>query len=77
MALETALSGEASSRIERGRAASFFKDRKGRVVVPLKITGPVENPSVNLDSEKVLGKGMNEKMEKGLGSFFKQLFRRR
>ena len=77
MALETALSGEASSRIERGRAASFFKDREGRVVVPLKITGPVENPSVNLDSEKVLGKGMNEKMEKGLGSFFKQLFRRR
>jgi AsmA protein len=77
MTLQTVLSGEASSRIESGRAASFFKDREGRVVVPLRITGPVENPSVNLDSEKVLGKGMNEKMEKGLGSFFQQLFRRR
>ena len=77
MTLETALSGRASSRADRVRTASFFKDGRGRIVVPLKITGPVENPAVNLDSQKVLGKGMNEKMEKGLGSWFKQLFRGR
>ncbi|HYY26244.1 MAG TPA: AsmA family protein [Candidatus Udaeobacter sp.] len=76
MAVETALSNEASARAGRGRAATFFKDGQGRIVVPLKITGPAENPAVNLDSEKVLTKGMGEKMEKGLGSFFKQLFRK-
>ena len=76
MAVETALSNEASARAGRGRAAAFFKDGQGRIVVPLKITGPAENPAVNLDSEKILTKGMGEKMEKGLGSFFKQLFRK-
>jgi hypothetical protein len=76
MAMETALSNQASARVGRGRAATFFKDGQGRIVVPLKITGPVENPAVNLDSEKVLTQGMGEKMEKGLGAFFKQLFRK-
>ena len=76
MTLETALSSRASSRADRVKTASFFKDSRGRIVVPLKITGPVENPAVNLDSQMVLGKGMNEKMEKGLGSLFKQLFHR-
>src|SRR5207253_1452299 len=69
MAIETALSGLALSRAGRGRTATFFKDSQGRIVVPLKITGPLENPSVNLDSEKLLKRGMGENTEKGLGSF--------
>jgi AsmA protein len=77
VSIQTALTGQASVRAGRGRTASFFKDRQGRIVVPLKITGPVEKPSVNLDSEKVLSKGISENTEKGLGSFFKQLFRKR
>jgi len=77
MAIETALSGLALSRAGRGRTATFFKDSQGRIVVPLKITGPLENPAVDLDSEKLLKRGMGETTEKGLGSFFKQLFRRR
>ena len=74
IAVETALSNQASARAGRGRAATFFKDGQGRIIVPLKITGPVENPAVNLDGEKALTRGMGEKMEKGLGAFFKQLF---
>ena len=54
---------------------AFLKDGKGRVVVPLKITGRVENPSVNLDSEKALARGIGGNVEKGLGSLFKNLFR--
>jgi len=76
MAIETALLNQASARAGKGRAASFFKDGQGRIVVPLRITGPVENPIVNLDTERVLAKGMSEKTEKGLAAFFKQLFRK-
>jgi len=76
LALEAKLSAPASARAGRGRATTFFKDSQGRVVVPLKITGPVENPSVNLDSAKMAQRGMNRSLEKSLGSFFKQMFRR-
>jgi uncharacterized protein involved in outer membrane biogenesis len=75
MRLDAALSSAASARSGRGRAAAFFKDRRGRVVVPLKITGRVESPSVDLDSEKALQRGVGGNVEKGLGLFFKNLFR--
>jgi len=74
--LEARLSAQASTRAGRGRASNLFKDSQGRVVVPLKITGPVENPSVNLDSKKMTQSGMTRSLEKSLGSFFKQMFRR-
>lgn len=77
MALEATLSPQASARAGKGKAATFFKDDQGRIVVPLKITGPVESPSVNLDSSKMLQRGSGQMLEKGLGSFFKQLFRKR
>lgn len=73
--LDAALSSAASERSNRARTVAFLKDSKGRVVVPLKITGRVENPSVNLDSEKALARGIGGSAEKGLGSFFKNLFR--
>ena len=75
--LDTALSPQASARAPAARAATFFKDRQGRVVVPLKVTGPVENPSVNLNTEKLGATVLQQKAEKGFTSFFKQLFRNR
>jgi hypothetical protein len=66
-----------TGRTGKGKTVAFFKDSQGRIVVPLKITGPVENPAVNLDVEKLAQKGMTQSMEKSVGSFFKQLFRGR
>jgi uncharacterized protein involved in outer membrane biogenesis len=77
MGIEAALSNQASARASGGRTTTFFKDRQGRIVVPLRITGRVENPSVNLDSEKMLQRGVSKSAEKGMGSLFKQFFKRR
>ena len=77
MGIETTLSPQVTGRTGKGKTMAFFKDSQGRIVVPLKITGPVENPAVNLDVEKLAQKGMTQSMEKGVGSFFKQLFRSR
>jgi uncharacterized protein involved in outer membrane biogenesis len=77
IAMKVVLSAQASARAGKGRTVSVLKDSQGRVVVPLKITGPVENPSVDLDSSKVLQRGSGQLVEKGFGTFFKQLFRNR
>jgi uncharacterized protein involved in outer membrane biogenesis len=77
MQLNTALSSQAAARTGRGRSATFLKDGQGRIVVPLKVTGPVENPSVNLNVEKLAESGLPKTMEKGFTSFFKNLFRNR
>jgi hypothetical protein len=76
LALETILSAQASARSRGAKAAAFFKDSRNRVVVPLKITGPIANPTVNLDSEKLAQKGMGRSLEKNLDSLLKQKFRR-
>ena len=75
--LNTSLSPLASARTGRGRSASFLKDGQGRIVVPLKVTGPVENPTVNLNAEKLGESGLPKTLEKGFTSFFKNLFRGR
>jgi AsmA protein len=75
MRLDAALSAAATARSGGSRTIVFLKDSKGRLVVPLKVTGRVENPSVNLDSEKALARGLGGRAEKGLGSFFKNFFR--
>jgi hypothetical protein len=77
IAMATVLSAQASARAGKGKTATFFKDSQGRIVVPIKITGPVESPSVDLDSSKVLQRGSGQVDEKGFGTFFKQLFRKR
>jgi AsmA protein len=77
LTIDTSLSPQASARVGRGHASTFFKDSHGRVVVPLKVTGPVENPSVNLNAQKIAETGLPQKMDKGFSSFFKQLFRNR
>ena len=75
MAVETALLTAPAGRLGRGRAPAIFKDAKGRFVVPLKITGALENPAVDLDTTKLAEKGSFQGIEKRLGSFFKQLYR--
>ena len=77
LAVSTALSPQASTRAGRGRVSTFLKDRQGRVVVPLKVSGPVENPSVDLNSEKLIENGLPQNAEKGFSAFFKRLFRSR
>jgi hypothetical protein len=76
LGIEAALAPGVSARVASAKAATFFKDSQGRVVVPLKITGPVKGPSVNLDSEKLVKKGFGETLEKGQGSIFEPLFKK-
>lgn len=77
LGIEVALSPQISARAGSGKAATFFKDSEGRVVVPLKITGPAKGPSVKLDSEKLVKKGVGQLLEKGKGSLLDRLFKRR
>lgn len=77
LALDTTLSPQASSRAGRGRMTTFFKDRQGRIVVPLRVAGPVENPSVELNTTRVAQSGLPQNAEKGFSTFFRQLFRSR
>jgi hypothetical protein len=77
MVVSTVLSPQASVRAGRGRTATFLKDDRGRVVVPLKVTGPVEKPSVNLNVGKLSETAIPRSVEKGFGSFIQQLFRNR
>lgn len=74
---DAALSLEISARAGRGKAATFFKDSQGRIVVPLKLTGPVKKPSVNLDSEKLVKKGASQFLEQKQGGLFERFFRKR
>lgn len=76
IAVETTLSAEASARTNRSKTMTYFQDSQGRIVVPLKITGPVQNPSVNLDTEKLSEKGMTRSLGTSFGAFFKRFFRR-
>ena len=66
IAMEAVLSTQASARAGQGKTATFFKDSQGRIVVPLKITGPVERASVDLDSSKMLQRGSGQVVEKAL-----------
>ena len=77
MTASAALSRQASMRAGRGRMATFFKDKYGRIVVPLKVVGPLENPSVDLNAGKLAETGLPQNAEKGFSSFFKRLFRSR
>lgn len=77
LAINAALSPQASSRLGRVKIATFFRDKRGRIVVPLKVAGPVENPAVDLNTGKIETTGLPQNAEKGIGAFFKNLFRNR
>jgi AsmA protein len=78
LAIEAALAPDVSARAGSGKATTFFKDKQGRIVVPLKVTGPAKGPSVNVDSQKLVTKGLGQMLEeKGKGSPLEGLFKRR
>ena len=74
--MDATLSPQASSNASRGRTSQLFKNQRGQLVVPLTVTGNAENPAVDLDSGKLAQRGATRSMEKSLGTFFRQLFRR-
>jgi hypothetical protein len=74
--MDATLSPQASSRASRGRTSQLFKNQRGQLVVPLTVTGDAQNPAVDLDSGKLAQRGATRSMEKSLGTFFRQLFRR-
>jgi uncharacterized protein involved in outer membrane biogenesis len=74
--MDATLSPQASTKASRGRTGEFFKNQRGQLVVPLTVTGHAENPAVNIDSAKLAQRGATRSMEKNLGTFFRQLFRR-
>lgn len=77
MELRAALSPQASARAGRGRSSAALKDSRGRIVLPLNVTGPLENPAVSVNSEKLLASGAPKSTEKSLSALFKGLFRGR
>ena len=74
--MEATLSPQPSARASHGRTSEFFKNRRGRLVVPLTVTGDAENPAVNIDNGKLAQRGATPSMQKSLATFFRQLFRR-
>jgi AsmA protein len=76
LSIEVALSPEVSARAGGGQAATFFKDDKGRIVVPLRIRGPANKPSVDLDKEALVRKGVGRFLERGKGEILERLFKR-
>jgi len=74
--MDATLSPQASSKASRGRTSQLLKNPRGQLVVPLTVTGLAQNPAVDLDSGKLARRGATGSMEKRLGTFFRQLFRR-
>jgi AsmA protein len=78
LGIEAALAPDVSARAGSGKATSFLKDKQGRIVVPLKITGPAKGPAVNVDSQKLVTNGLGDILqERGKGSPLDRLFKRR
>ena len=78
IAIEAALAPEVSARAGSGKAQTFLKDKQGRIVVPLKVTGPAKGPSVNVDSQKLVTKGLGQMLEeRSKGTPLEQLFKKK
>jgi hypothetical protein len=78
IAIEAALAPEVSARAGSGKAQTFLKDKQGRIVVPLKVTGPAKGPSVNMDSQKLVTKGLGQMLEeRSKGTPLEQLFKKK
>lgn len=67
--IEAALDPALSGRLAGGKTAAFFKDSQGRIVMPLRVTGAVDSPSVSLDSV--------DAVKRGIGRLFEQFFKGR
>jgi hypothetical protein len=74
--VEAALASDISARAGGGKAGTFLKDKQGRIVVPLIINGPAKSPSVNVDTKRVVKKGLEGILQnRGKGSPLDRLFR--
>jgi hypothetical protein len=76
LGLDAALSPSVSARAG-GRAGGFLKNDKGRIVVPLKVTGPAKGPSVSVDSQKLFQRGSGRTFQEGTKGLLDRLFRRK
>jgi uncharacterized protein involved in outer membrane biogenesis len=54
--LQAALAPALSARLVSARRVAFATDGRGRSLVPLKISGPVARPAVNIDAPKVIAR---------------------
>ncbi|HEX8948849.1 MAG TPA: hypothetical protein VF790_07815, partial [Dissulfurispiraceae bacterium] len=63
------LSPELASRLSRAKLAGYIKDQEGWSVVPLKISGTTEKPSVALNLS-----GVGKRLQKGLQQELEQRF---
>lgn len=77
MAVDTALSREASARAGRGRMTTYLKDKQGRIVVPLTIRGPLQDPSVDLNARKFAERRLPQNAERGFRTLAKRMFHSR
>lgn len=77
LAINAALSAQASARAGRPQATAYFKNSQGRVVVPLRIKGPLEGPTVGLDGKKFAESKLPPSVEKKFASFLNGLLRDR
>jgi uncharacterized protein involved in outer membrane biogenesis len=54
--LQAALTPAVSARLVSARRATFATDGRGRMLVPLRISGPVARPGVNIEAPKVIAR---------------------
>ena len=59
---------------ETHKEAVFFEDRKGRVVVPLLVTGSFDNPAFGLDLNYLAKMQVDKEIEKVKDKFKKKIF---
>ncbi|HEX2227777.1 MAG TPA: AsmA family protein, partial [Candidatus Binatia bacterium] len=78
LGIEAALASDISARAGGGKAGTFFKDNQGRIVVPLTISGAAKSPAVNIDTKKLVTKGLGSILQdRRKGSPLDRLFRGR
>jgi len=68
LSIEVMLAPSISTRTGGGKMTTFFKDKQGRIVLPLKVKGPIKGPSVSLDGSRLIKRGIGQIFER----FFKE-----
>jgi uncharacterized protein involved in outer membrane biogenesis len=58
--VSAAVAPEISARAGRGKLVGLLKDDQGRIVVPLRIRGPLHSPSVSPETTQILRRGADQ-----------------
>ncbi len=69
MTADLKLSPALSSRLSGSQAIGYFKDKEGWTIVPLKITGTADRPSVGINTS-----GLGKRLQKGVEREIKKRF---